>query len=192
MTEDELQAAELLMALSGAAAPAAAPHATGLPAAKVEPPPSPPPPASAQPRPAAAPAPAAASLAPAAVLPGSGVVPSPGQCLGELGSPAAEVLRQQMMSMLGMAEPPIPPSPSNQGGAKQPRAAVADGTSAGAVAMALRPSAAPPASGAGAPADTAAAGAAGGPAEAADLLSAYQVDSWRVDGRHRGAPGPGR
>lgn len=189
MTEDELQAAELLMALSGAAAPAASPHGTGPPAAKVEPPPSPLPPASTQPRPAAAPA--AASLAPA-VLPGSGVAPSPGQCLGELGSPAAEVLRQQMMSMLGMAEPPIPPSPSHQGGAKQPRAAVADGTSAGAVAMALRPAAAPPASGAGAPADAAAAGAAVGPAEAADLLSAYQVDSWRVDGRHRGAPGPGR
>lgn len=190
MTEDELQAAELLMALRGAAAPtAASPAALPLVDATPSVPvlDSGPPAASAAPEPGSAPAPA---------LPGGAAMPSPGHCLGELGSPAAEVMLKQMMSTLGMAEPVVPQSPQN-GGASAPEAAAADGTAA----PPLQPAATAVAAASAAPlrlpgaTDAAAAGRPGGSmaeAAAADLLSAYQVDSWRIDSQRRGAPGSGR
>eukprot|EP00892_Ulva_mutabilis_P006350 jgi/Ulvmu1/4087/UM019_0066.1 len=200
LTDDELQAAELLMALSGAGTPSsAAPAATADPA-QVE----------AQPalsRPALAPAApeglrpvssapsASGSVAPSAqAVKPAAAAPAAGQ--DGLGSSLAHVLLQQMLTSLGMATPPLPlqPQPVQQ---MAPVPLPADPAAAplGSATLLPQPQPSPLQALVAAGGARAAAGDGDGGAHApgsvadavaADLRDAYKVDSWRVDKRRHG------
>lgn len=180
LTEDELQAAELLMALS--ATPAAGGAAVDPAPAAVQPSLSPAAPTASMPE-----APGLADQAPPVPPQPLAAPTKPAAASEGLGSSLAQVLLQQMLTSLGMAAPPLPlqSQASPPGGADGGGGTLTLPHSGPTQRQALATAAGPrlPATSEGEAAQPPGSVA---EAVAADLRQAYKVDSWRVDNRRRG------